>query len=296
MELQRRYGYVDIDSPFFEQDSWVAPNDGLASRTVGLPSGGPWSGVAFGEGARNHIPVLMIVVILLSAFAFWVIFRPNTAVLASGQHSFPDDGGFALFNGAAAASGEGDPGLGNAENGVSETRMTNELPQVAVGTLSTLFTPEVRYWEPQILHWAAEYGVDPNIVATIMQIESCGDPGASSYVGAQGLFQVMPFHFQPGEDMLDPDTNAMRGLAFFLEQMRYTGGDVFLSFAGYNGGYAASGGAYGNWAAETQRYYYWAKGIYLDASSGAEQSATLSEWMAHGGGGGCLAAAAALGI
>ncbi len=162
--------------------------------------------------------------------------------------------------------------------------------------ISSLFTPEVQYWADDILKWSQIYEVDPNVVATIMQIESCGDPRAASYAGAQGLFQVMPFHFAPGEDMLDPDTNAMRGMAFYKEQMRFTGGDRALSFAGYNGGYAASGGDYANWPAETQRYFYWAKGIYDAASSGATSSTTLDEWLAAGGAGGCQRAAVYLGI
>ena len=163
-------------------------------------------------------------------------------------------------------------------------------------SLSPIFTREVRYWEPHIMRWSADYGIDPNIVATIMQIESCGDPVAESYAGAKGLFQVMPFHFVEGESMLDPDTNAMRGLIFFNEQLRYTNGDILLSFAGYNGGYAASGGHYSNWPSETQRYYYWAKGIYEEAIGGLEQSQTLSEWLAAGGAAGCQRAANRLGL
>lgn len=163
-------------------------------------------------------------------------------------------------------------------------------------SLSPVFTREVKYWEPQILNWSAMYGVDPNIIATIMQIESCGNPEAESYAGAKGLFQVMPFHFAAGESMLDPETNAMRGLAFFNEQLRYTKGDIPLSFAGYNGGYAASGGNYPNWPNETQRYFYWAKGIYEEAISGYEESPTLSEWLAAGGAAGCQRAATRLGL
>jgi len=295
MELQRKYGYVAIDTPFFEQAGWLDPNDQITHQAMGSPSGDPWSGAAYGESSRNHIPVLMIVVLFLSAGAFWIVIRPNAAVSASGQQLLPADGGKSAFNGAGS-SDENTVCLISPESGETGTMASNDIPVAAFGELSSLFTPEVRYWEPQILRWAAEHEVDPIIVATIMQIESCGNPAAASYAGAQGLFQVMPFHFQPGENMLDPDTNAMRGLAFYREQMRYTSDDVFLSFAGYNGGYAASGGAYENWAAETQRYYYWAKGIYLDASSGAKQSTRLSEWLVAGGAGGCQIAAAVLGI
>ncbi|MBI3361154.1 MAG: hypothetical protein HY023_08590, partial [Chloroflexi bacterium] len=41
--------------------------------------------------------------------------------------------------------------------------------------LSPLFTPEVRHWEKDIVKWSAAYGIDPNLVATVMQIESCGN-------------------------------------------------------------------------------------------------------------------------
>ena len=155
------------------------------------------------------------------------------------------------------------------------------------GGISPIFTPEVRYWESKIVEWSREHNLDPNIVATIMQIESCGDPQAVSVAGARGLFQVMPFHFSGNEDMIDPDTNARRGLNFYNEQLRYTGNDELLSFAGYNGGYAASGGNYANWPDETKRYHTWAKGIYEDATSGATSSETLEAWLAAGGGAGC---------
>ncbi|MDX1413161.1 MAG: transglycosylase SLT domain-containing protein [Candidatus Promineifilaceae bacterium] len=182
-------------------------------------------------------------------------------------------------------------------NAVPETDVQEALGLAeGQGTIANLFTPEVQYWESKIVSWAAEHGVDPNAVATIMQIESCGDPQAESVAGAQGLFQVMPFHFSTGEDMLDPDTNALRGMNFFNEQLRYTDGDVFLSFAGYNGGYAASGGNYANWANETQRYYGWAKGIYEDAAAGEERSETLETWLAAGGAAGCQRAAERLGL
>jgi hypothetical protein len=171
-----------------------------------------------------------------------------------------------------------------------------ELSPLNSSEIAGFFTPEVQYWESEIVNWANQHDVDPNAVATIMQIESCGNPQAVSIAGARGLFQVMPFHFSSNEDMLDPDTNARRGLDFLNEQLRYTGGDIFLSFAGYNGGYAASGGNYDGWPAETKRYYQWAKGIYEDARAGASSSETLNTWLDAGGRPGCQQAASLLGI
>src|SRR5919197_1910450 len=78
--------------------------------------------------------------------------------------------------------------------------------------LSPIFTKEVQHWGNDIVRWAKTSSMDPNLVATIMQIESCGDPRATSRSGAMGLFQVMPFHFHFGENPYDPETNALRGL------------------------------------------------------------------------------------
>src|SRR3954469_21604260 len=81
-------------------------------------------------------------------------------------------------------------------------------------SVGRVFTPEVQYWSPKIMEWSKQYNIDPNILATVMQIESCGDWQAGSGAGAQGLFQLMPDHFQDGEDMHDPDTNAKRGIEY----------------------------------------------------------------------------------
>jgi len=45
------------------------------------------------------------------------------------------------------------------------------------------------------------------VIAIVIQIESCGSPVAMSGAGALGLMQVMPYHFENGENMINPDTN-----------------------------------------------------------------------------------------
>lgn len=158
-------------------------------------------------------------------------------------------------------------------------------PSAAAGAqtpLAPLFTPEVQRWSGKILAWARAFDLDPNLVATVMQIESCGDPEARSTRGALGLFQVMPFHFGAGEDPLDPETNARAGLAYLAEALRRAGGDVAQALAGYNGGHAVIGRP-DRWSAETRRYVYWGVGIYADARQGRADSARLREWLAAGG-------------
>lgn len=171
-----------------------------------------------------------------------------------------------------------------------------DQPVLPPSGISSIFTPEVQHWGPQITAWAVAHGLDPNIAATIMQIESCGDPQAVSSAGAQGLFQVMPFHFAAGEDMQDPDTNARRGLTYYVERLQQTGGDVGRAFAGYNGGQYAAGTTWDNWAHETQRYYVWSTGIYEEIQSGSSVSDTLQRWLSAGGASLCRQAAQRLGL
>lgn len=166
----------------------------------------------------------------------------------------------------------------------------------ATGVISPVFSREVRHWEPQIAAWAADHGLDPDIVATIMQIESCGDPLALSHAGAHGLFQVMPFHFAAGEDLFDPDTNAFRGLSFYSEVLGMVDGNIGLGLAGYNGGPRTALSAWNSWPSETQRYYTWGTGIYEDAKAGLMESPTLAKWMAAGGSSLCQQAANRLGL
>lgn len=169
-------------------------------------------------------------------------------------------------------------------------------PAQSSGAISPIFSPEVQHWSAQIGEWAAMYDMDPNMVATVMQIESCGDPNALSPAGAQGLFQVMPYHFAEGENGMNPNTNALRGMAYLSDRLVQTNGDVGKAFAGYNGGHVAAGSDYNSWANETQRYFRWSTTIYADASAGLTESPALSEWMNAGGVSLCNQAATRLGI
>src|SRR6266540_6573591 len=144
--------------------------------------------------------------------------------------------------------------------------------------ISPIFRPEVQYWSKSISQWAAAANVDPNLAATVMQIESCGDPRATSRSGAMGLFQVMPFHFHFGENPYDPETNALRGLNYLSGAFQKGGGDARLAMAGYNGGVGVIARAEWLWPSETKRYVLYGAPIYEDARNGITSSAMLTEW------------------
>jgi soluble lytic murein transglycosylase-like protein len=183
-----------------------------------------------------------------------------------------------------------------AEN-LSLIRTIDEKPVPVFSTdLSPIFTPEIHYWADSIIRWAAAFGLDPNLAAVVMQIESCGDPRAASRVGAMGLFQVMPYHFSAGENPYQPDTNALRGLGYLKNSLDKAGGNARLALAGYNGGIGVISRGEWTWAAETARYVKYGFPIYDDARGGAPSSAALNEWYGLYGASLCRQAAQRLGL
>jgi soluble lytic murein transglycosylase-like protein len=166
----------------------------------------------------------------------------------------------------------------------------------ASSALSPIFTKEIQHWGNDIVRWANAAGVDPNLAATVMQIESCGDPRATSRSGATSLFQVMPFHFKFGENPYDPETNAQRGLNYLSRSLQAGGGSARLSLSGYNGGIGLIARSERSWPSETKRYVLYGAPIYEDARSGVTSSASLTEWYQKYGAGLCRQAAQRLGI
>ncbi len=181
--------------------------------------------------------------------------------------------------------------------GAQGTPQEGELPPPGWSLdISPAFTPEVRYWADHIARWSVTYRVKPNLIATLMQIESCGNPNAESEAGAMGLFQVLPLHFEKGEDPFDPDTNARRGLQFFIEMYAAANGDLGLTFAAYNGGPSIIEQSPSEWPSETQAYQFWGSGIFEETERGFAESPTLLDWLDAGGESLCAEAAEELGI
>ena len=179
---------------------------------------------------------------------------------------------------------------------IDDVSIPNPFSRGPSGQLAPLFTQEVAYWEQDIMRWATTYSLDPNLLATVMQIESCGHPTINSHAGAQGLFQVMPFHFATGENMHNPEINARRGAGVLSECLRMSNGDAGLAMACYNGGPSVIRRPINSWLAEPQRYYRWGTGIYADAKTNKSSSSTLDAWLNAGGAGLCSMAAGELGL
>jgi soluble lytic murein transglycosylase-like protein len=156
--------------------------------------------------------------------------------------------------------------------------LSSPQPASAPAKLSPIFTAEVQHWANQISAWANAVSLNPNLVATVMQIESCGDPQAKSSAGAMGLFQVMPFHFHFTDNPYHPNTNAQRGLDYLTRSLEAANGDARLALAGYNGGIGVINRGEYTWHAQTKRYVQYGFPIYQDAINGLETSEALTEW------------------
>jgi len=160
------------------------------------------------------------------------------------------------------------------------------------GTLAAFFAPSVQEWGAELYAWSREYELPVNLLATVMQLESCGRVDAISPAGALGLFQVMPFHFVAGEEPLMPATNALRSAAFLQECRGYAEGDITLTLACYNGGPGVTVRPFSRWPRETQVYARWGAAIYTDAQRGRSRSNALADWWDAGGSRLCAQAAA----
>lgn len=87
---------------------------------------------------------------------------------------------------------------------------------------------------------AKKYNVDPKLLKAMASAESSWDQNAVSKAGAQGLMQVMPDNFKPGEKPFDPHDNIMAGARVLRDGMNWAnknaGGDLEEALRYYNGG------------------------------------------------------------
>ncbi|TET31157.1 MAG: hypothetical protein E3J69_10380 [Anaerolineales bacterium] len=238
-----------------EKEGENIPQDGHS--TLGLPARSP------------SVPFHSIPLILMVALAFTTIYSFGAL----------RDRFLATVSDKAAASTSSFHEI----NALSGERFSNQPVDLPQGLNFSVFTPEVQRWGVQIERWAEDYGLPVELVAIVMQIESCGDPTAVSSAGARGLFQVMPFHFGAGEDWTDSEINATRGMEYLARSYQLSNGKIDLTLAGYNGGHSVIARHPSSWPAETQRYVYWGTGIWGDLGSETIPSPTLNEWLMAGG-------------
>lgn len=89
-----------------------------------------------------------------------------------------------------------------------------------------------------IYHAGEKAGVDPRFIHAVIKQESRYNPKAVSYVGAQGLMQMMPATAKRFglKDPFDPAANVEAGTKYLKFLLKRFNGDVSLALAGYNAG------------------------------------------------------------
>ena len=107
-------------------------------------------------------------------------------------------------------------------------------------------------------------------VQAIMMAESGGYPLAYSSAGAEGLMQVEPAHFRPGQNAFSPATNIDVGVAYLDSLDRTFGGNLALVAAGYNAGPGVP--------EEWEREYGTSSWSVLDASPAVEAFSGGQTW------------------
>lgn len=70
-----------------------------------------------------------------------------------------------------------------------------------------------------ILYYSAQFGVDPNIVKAVVQIESRGSPSLVGEAGEVGLMQLLPSSFpnHKRRQLKDTRTNIALGVQYLAE-------------------------------------------------------------------------------
>jgi soluble lytic murein transglycosylase-like protein len=139
-----------------------------------------------------------------------------------------------------SAAGAGLPGLPP----VDQTGLPPELQAMLQQAATPAATPTIRVpggFGPMIAEAARKYGVEPALIAAVMETESKFNPDAVSQAGAKGLMQLMPATARGlgVTDATDPRQAILGGAKLLGILSQKYDGNLELAVAAYNAGSGA---------------------------------------------------------
>jgi len=161
--------------------------------------------------------------------------------------------------------------MGRARSAAAEV---NQYLNSEEGRETASFLRSNRSFSPQdvdaaIEQAAARHNVDPNLVRSVIKVESNFNPNAVSRKGAMGLMQLMPSTARSlhVKNPFDPEQNVDAGVRHLKHLLESYGGNVKLSLAAYNAGSGAVARSSGiPHYSETQNYVRRITDLYYGGS------------------------------
>jgi hypothetical protein len=112
-----------------------------------------------------------------------------------------------------------------------------EMERINDSIRAEFFAKSMPYGE--LIHEkSVKYGVDPVLVAAVIEQESRFKSRARSHVGAKGLMQLMPRtgRWMGARNLYDPEQNVDAGVKYIKYLNKRFKGNVKMTIAAYNGG------------------------------------------------------------
>jgi hypothetical protein len=162
-------------------------------------------------------------------------------------------------------------------NGTAPTPMPTTVTTQTVEVVGQ-YTNTVEQWRPEIDEWSVVYGVDADIIATVLQVQTCGNKDYFSERELRyGLFGVEWFLFSEGDDHYDLNRNAELGMEVLRDLSQQTNSEG-LVFGGWKSR-AAMVQSFDRWPRLAMQFFWSARPIYVGAKAG-DGGAAAREWLA----------------